>query len=88
MAQSVSNYTTLSSLAQIRKLMVDNALVRDIGRRKLQLALDTGARTIVSACQQCKRTIAATAKAEKTGLRVLDITEFVGQAVENGIVDL
>jgi Fe-S oxidoreductase/FAD/FMN-containing dehydrogenase/glycine cleavage system H lipoate-binding protein len=65
--------------------MVDNALVRDIGRRKLQLALDTGARTIVSACQQCKRTIATTARAEKTRLRVLDITELVWQAAENGM---
>ena len=44
--------------------MVNNALVRDIGRRRLQRALDTGARTIVSACQQCKWTITATAKAE------------------------
>jgi heterodisulfide reductase subunit D len=65
--------------------MVDNALVRDIGRRKLQLALDTGARTVISACQQCKRTIISTAKAEKTRLRVLDITEFVWQAAENGM---
>jgi Fe-S oxidoreductase/FAD/FMN-containing dehydrogenase/glycine cleavage system H lipoate-binding protein len=65
--------------------MVDSALVRDIGRRKLQLALDTGAQTIISACQQCKRTIAATAKAEKSRVRVLDITEFVWQAVENGM---
>lgn len=37
--------------------MVDSALVKDIGQRKLQLALDTGAPMIVSACQQCKRTI-------------------------------
>jgi Fe-S oxidoreductase len=44
--------------------MVDSALVRDIGRRRLQRALGTGARTIVSACQQCKWTITATAKAE------------------------
>ncbi len=63
--------------------MVDSALVKDIGRRKLQLALDTGAQAIISACQQCKRTIAATAKAEKSRVRVLDITEFVWQAVEN-----
>ncbi len=65
--------------------MVDSALVKDIGRHKLQLALDTGAQTIVSACQQCKRTITATARAEKTRLRVLDITELVWQAAENGI---
>jgi Fe-S oxidoreductase len=64
--------------------MVDSDLVKDIGRRKLQLALDTGAQTIVSACQQCKRTIAATARAEKTRVRVLDITEFVWRAMENG----
>jgi Fe-S oxidoreductase len=65
--------------------MVDSALVRDIGRRKLQLALDTGAQTVISACQQCTRTIAATARAEKTRLRVLDITELVWQASENGM---
>jgi Fe-S oxidoreductase/FAD/FMN-containing dehydrogenase/glycine cleavage system H lipoate-binding protein len=65
--------------------MVDSALVRDIGRHKLQLALDTAAPMIVSACQQCKRTITATARAEKSRLRVLDITELVWQAVENGM---
>ncbi len=64
MAQSVSNYTTLSSLVQIRKLMVDNALVGDIGCRKL-LALDTGAQKIVSTCQQCKQTIIARPKWRK-----------------------
>jgi LSD1 subclass zinc finger protein len=52
--------------------VVDNALVRDIGCRKL-LALDTGAQKIVSTCQQCKQTITATAKAEKTRLRVLEV---------------
>jgi Fe-S oxidoreductase len=45
------------------------------------MALDTGARTVVSACQQCKRTLVAAARREKAKVKVLDITEVVWQAV-------
>jgi heterodisulfide reductase subunit D len=61
--------------------MADADLVAAVARRRLQMALDTGARTVVSACQQCKRTLVAAARREKAKVKVLDITEVVWQAV-------
>ncbi len=62
--------------------MLDPELVTEINARKIQLAADTGAETIVSACQQCKRTMTAGVRAAKMRMRVMDITEFVWQAIE------
>ncbi len=62
--------------------MVDSDLVAQIGRRKMALVADTGARTVVSACQQCKRTITGAARATKTRVRVKDITEIVWEAIQ------
>jgi Fe-S oxidoreductase len=61
--------------------MADADLVAAVARRRLQMALDTGARTVVSACQQCKRTLVAAARREKAKVKVLDIAEVVWQAV-------
>jgi heterodisulfide reductase subunit D len=62
--------------------MLDPDLVAKINARKIQLAADTGAETIISACQQCKRTMTAGVRAAKMRMRVMDITEFVWQAIE------
>jgi len=63
--------------------MADADLVAAVARRRLQMALDTGARTVVSACQQCKRTLVAAARREKAKVKVLDIAEVVWQAVSS-----
>jgi Fe-S oxidoreductase len=57
-------------------------LVTQIGQRKVALVTDTGAQTIVSACQQCKRTMTGAARATKTRVRVKDITEVVWEAIQ------
>jgi len=63
--------------------MANADLVAAVARRRLQMALDTGARTVVSACQQCKRTLVAAARREKAKVKVLDIAEVVWQAIEH-----
>lgn len=50
--------------------------------RRVQQAQKTGARILLSACQQCKRTLMAAARQEKARLRVMDLAELVWQAVE------
>ncbi|MGQ9598284.1 MAG: (Fe-S)-binding protein [Anaerolineae bacterium] len=60
----------------------DPELVLAASSRRLAQALETGAQTIVSACQQCERTLAHAVRRQKARLRVLDITEIVAQAVE------
>lgn len=62
--------------------MVDSELVTQIGRHKMALIADTGVKTVVSACQQCKRTMTATARATRTRVRVKDITEVVWEAIQ------
>jgi len=62
--------------------MVDSALVAQIGRRKMALVADTGAKTVVSACQQCKRTMTGAARAIRTRVRIKDITELVWDAIQ------
>ena len=62
--------------------MVDRELVARIGGRKMGLVADTGVKTVVSACQQCKRTMTGAARASKTRVRVKDITEVVWDAIQ------
>ncbi|MGD2143420.1 MAG: heterodisulfide reductase-related iron-sulfur binding cluster, partial [Anaerolineae bacterium] len=64
--------------------MVDSELASQLGRRKMALVADTGAKTVVSACQQCKRTMTAAAQATRTRVRVKDITEAVWDAIQGG----
>ncbi len=63
--------------------MGDAELTAAVGRRRLAQAQETGAEVIVSACQQCKRTLSAAARREKARVRVLDITEVVWQAMQS-----
>jgi Fe-S oxidoreductase len=53
-----------------------------VSSTRIRQAADTGAQTLVSACQQCERTLATAARAQKIRLRVKDITELVLEAME------
>jgi Fe-S oxidoreductase len=59
----------------------DPDLVTAISSRRLAQARQAGAQTIVSACQQCERTLAAAARRDRVRLRIMDISEIVWQAV-------
>jgi Fe-S oxidoreductase len=50
--------------------------------RRLAEALDTGAELIVTACQQCKRTLSSAARKRRLRLRTVDVVELVWQALE------
>jgi heterodisulfide reductase subunit D len=53
-----------------------------IAQRRIQQAVETGAEVIVSACQQCERTLSNAARAARVRIRVMDINEVVLQAME------
>ena len=57
--------------------------VSEASRRRLQQAEATGAQQIVSACQQCMRTLFSGARAHKVRMRVADISQVVLESVEN-----
>jgi len=58
------------------------ALVESMAGRRLAEALDTGAELIVTACQQCKRTLSSAARKRRLRLRTVDVVELVWQALE------
>lgn len=62
--------------------MADAELTGAVAHRRLEQAVDTGARVIVSACQQCKRTLAGQARKEKLRLKAMDITELIWEAMQ------
>lgn len=62
--------------------MTDPELTAAVAHRRLEQALETGAKTLVSACQQCKRTLAGQARKEKIRIKVLDIVELVWDAMQ------
>ena len=56
---------------------LDPNLVTKIALSRLQEIEKTGAKTVVSNCQQCKRTLQSAARKNKIRVKVMDLTEFV-----------
>ncbi|UCG88242.1 MAG: (Fe-S)-binding protein [Gemmatimonadota bacterium] len=55
---------------------------RAVARHRICQAAEVGAGTLISACQQCERTLTNAARAERIRIRVKDITEVVLEAME------
>ena len=53
-----------------------------VARSRIRQAAEAGAGLLISACQQCERTLANAARAERLRIRVKDITEVVLEALE------
>jgi Fe-S oxidoreductase len=62
--------------------MADAELTAAVGRRRIQQAQQTGAKVLVSACQQCNRTLAEAARKNRIRIRAMDITQVVWQAMQ------
>jgi Fe-S oxidoreductase len=57
--------------------------VNEASRNRLLQARDTGAETVVSACQQCMRTFTNGARKNQIRLRAVDFTQLVLESIEN-----
>ncbi|MBN1657410.1 MAG: (Fe-S)-binding protein [Anaerolineae bacterium] len=62
--------------------MSDAEVSKAVGRARIMQAQETGADTIVTACQQCKRTLLGAARANKVRMRTFDVSEVLLEAVE------
>jgi heterodisulfide reductase subunit D len=62
--------------------MADPELTAAVGKRRMEQAQEVGAQIVVSACQQCKRTLAEVARRNRVRIRVMDITELVWRAMQ------
>jgi heterodisulfide reductase subunit D len=61
--------------------MIDVKLSSDIAKAKIDEALQTRAQTIVTACQQCVRTMTTYARRNKAAVEVMDIVQLVQKAL-------
>ncbi|NOX32721.1 MAG: (Fe-S)-binding protein [Deltaproteobacteria bacterium] len=61
--------------------MIDAELSADIARAKIDDILQTGAHAVVTACQQCVRTMTTYARRNKVSIEVMDITQLVQKAI-------
>jgi len=62
--------------------MVRPALTAQMAQAKIEEILATGANRVITACQQCVRTIQSTARRKKVPIEVMDISEFVWQRMK------
>jgi heterodisulfide reductase subunit D len=62
--------------------MVDPDLAAKIAKAKIDEVLSTGAQAVVTACQQCVRTMMSYVKRNKIQLEVLDIVQLVRRALK------
>jgi Fe-S oxidoreductase len=60
----------------------DENVTAAVAARRVRQAKKTGARTVLSACQQCKRTLAVAARQAKVRVRPQDVTELVWRAMQ------
>lgn len=62
--------------------IADKELTAAVGKRRIEQAQEINAQVLVSACQQCKRTLAEAARVNRVRIKVMDITELVWQVIE------
>jgi heterodisulfide reductase subunit D len=62
--------------------MIDAKLSSEIAKRKIEEVLSTGAKAVVTSCQQCMRTMTTYVKRNKVPIEVLDITQLVRKALK------
>jgi Fe-S oxidoreductase len=62
--------------------MADAELTAAVGKRRIEQAQEAGAQVVISACQQCNRTLAEAARKNRVRIRAMDITQVVWQAMQ------
>jgi heterodisulfide reductase subunit D len=62
--------------------IVDDGVTAAVADRRLGQAQQTGARVVLSACQQCKRTLMSAARRNRVRVRVMDLAELAWRVME------
>ena len=63
--------------------MIDSKLSGEIAKTKIDEVLATGAKAVVTACQQCVRTMNTYVRRNKLSIEVMDIVQLVQKALGN-----
>jgi heterodisulfide reductase subunit D len=64
--------------------MADAETSQAVGQRRMAQAQETGAELIVTACQQCKRTLLGAARKARIRIRTLDVSELLLESIQAG----
>jgi heterodisulfide reductase subunit D len=64
--------------------MADAELTAAVGKRRIEQAQASGAQVVISACQQCKRTLTEAARKNRIRIRTLDVSELLLASVQGG----
>ncbi len=64
--------------------MADAETAQAVGQRRMGQAQDTGAELIITACQQCKRTLLGAARKARIRIRTLDVSELLVESIQGG----
>jgi heterodisulfide reductase subunit D len=62
--------------------MADAELTAAVAKRRIEQAQATGASVVISACQQCDRTLAEAGRKNRIRVKAMDIAEVVWQAMQ------
>jgi Fe-S oxidoreductase len=62
--------------------MADAETAQAVGQRRMVQAQDVGAELIITACQQCKRTLLGAARKARIRIRTLDVSELLLQSIQ------
>jgi heterodisulfide reductase subunit D len=62
--------------------MADPELTAAVGKRRIRQVQEIGAQVVISACQQCDRTLAEAARKNRIRIRAMDIVQVVWQAMQ------
>jgi Fe-S oxidoreductase len=62
--------------------IADPELTAAVGKRRIQQVQESGAKVVISACQQCDRTLAEAARKNRIRIRAMDIVQVVWQAMQ------
>jgi Fe-S oxidoreductase len=63
--------------------IVDESVTATVAARRMSQAQRTGASVVLSACQQCKRTLMSAARRNRIRMRAMDLSELVWRAMQS-----
>ena len=63
--------------------MIDAKLSSEIAKRKIEEVMRTGAKAVVTSCQQCVRTLTTYVRRNKVPIEVMDITQLIHKALKS-----
>jgi heterodisulfide reductase subunit D len=65
--------------------MIDAGLSVEIAKQKIDAVIKTGAQAVVTACQQCVRTMTTYVRRNKVPLEVFDITQLIHRSLRANV---